>query len=134
MNEVPEDLMSDVAWSFSKVVSGGQDDFSKEVIKYNNKIENPIDEKQFTQSLPLNKIVIEYEYYIEEDSEWVETVEQFEISANNGQLSESEILYKIHAHTHSNLKGMDHCFFEGLEYTDEDHEDGIPIYEMILGS
>lgn len=134
MKSVPEELMGDIAWRFSKVVNGDRNDFFQSIVKYNLDIDNPINETEFTQELPISKIIVQYEYAVEEDSDWVEEMDTIEIIADKGKLSCLEMLHKIHIQAHANLKDLDHCYFEGLEYTEENSDDGTPIYEVILGS
>lgn len=123
--EFPKDLLGDVYWSFGGKVFETEAEFNKEIRQYQIDIKKKDDwqpEKIVLKS-PLVKVI--YEYW-EEDDEVVKTVE---ISADNGEyFSAGELLFKIHNLVTENLRGMDHCFFEGLSLNKP------PTYWLSLGS
>ena len=82
-----------------------------------------------------NRILIQYEYWDDEEEDIIE--EQIMLQAdNNKYFTTAELLYKVHNEVHDKLEGDDHIFFEGLELFDNESEEypGIPYYFIFQGS
>jgi hypothetical protein len=68
-----------------------------------------------------------------DDDEYTDYVA--ELAADNGtHFTARELLLKLNNEVAPRLKGVDHCYYEGLFLTDEVDEDGVPLYEMMQGS
>jgi hypothetical protein len=68
-----------------------------------------------------------------DDEEYTDFVA--ELASDNGtHFTAGELLLKLNNEVAPRLKGMDHCYYEGLFFTDQVGEDGVPVYEMMQGS
>lgn len=53
---------------------------------------------------------------------------------DGARFTAGELLLKLNNAVAAHLKGMDHCYFEGLFLTEDPPEEGVPLYEMMQGS
>lgn len=116
--------------------------------------------EQFTDAAEFNRRVSEYHALGGDDDTWepdevvfpapalrvayfgVESPDDdeysdFEVqlrSDDGAQFTAGELLLKLHNAVAPHLKGVDHCYYEGLYLTDAPLEDGVPLYEMMQGS
>lgn len=136
-NTMPKELLNDVAWSFAQKRFGSLPEFAEALAEYNAEIfEKPFIDV-WTNKLQLvgNRILIQYEYWDDEEEDIIE--EQIMLQAdNNKYFTTAELLYKVHNEVHDKLEGDDHIFFEGLELFDNELKEypGIPYYFIFQGS
>ncbi len=121
----PKSIMRDVYWSFGGKVFDSQTEFDAKVRQYQIDIKEKDDWEPAKIVLTCGVVNLIYEFW-EDDDEVEKTIE---IKAQNGEFfTASELLFKIHNQVTENLRGMDHCFFEGLSL------DKPPTYWLSLGS
>lgn len=68
-----------------------------------------------------------------DDEEYTELMADLRSDDGSG-FTAGELLLKLNNAVAGHLKGMDHCYFEGLFLTDAPVEEGVPVYEMMQGS
>lgn len=68
-----------------------------------------------------------------DDEEYTDFVAKL-ASDSGTHFTAGELLLKLNNEVAPRLKGVDHCYYEGLFFTDEVGEDGVPVYEMMQGS
>jgi len=123
--EFPKNLLRDVYWSFGGQVFENRTEFSEKIRQYQIDIKDKDDwepEKIVLQTPFINLI---YDFW--EGEEEVEKTVEIK-SDNDEYFTASELLFKIHNLVTENLRGMDHCFFEGLSLNKP------PTYWLSLGS
>lgn len=130
--KLPEKIMKDVYWAFTK---GGFEDFEKfkkQVKSYHVRIKGENVWQPDEVVFPHPSIQISYEYWSADGEE--EFDEIFEIEADNGNfLTAGELLFKINNTVAEKVSRGDHVFFEGLNLSENQH-DGKAFYWMYLGS
>lgn len=130
--DLPEKLMKDVYWAFSKGVFGNREEFDEKVRDYHIRIKGEDVWRSNEEIFPHSSIQICYEFWAENGEEEIEAF--FEIEADNGEtFSAGELLFKINNAVAENVSRGDHIFFEGLTLSKETH-DGKPFYWLYLGS
>ncbi|HEX6372687.1 MAG TPA: hypothetical protein VF006_27450 [Longimicrobium sp.] len=85
-------------------------------------------------ALPVPRVRVAY-FGLEspDDDEYTDFVA--ELASDNGtHFTANELLLKLNNAVAPRLAGVDHCYFEGLFFTDQVGEDGVPTYEMMQGS
>lgn len=131
MPELPKSLMSKVAWSFTKEPYPTREAFAEAYRDYCERVfggERPLNEGV---ALPIPVVRIQYHCWRgNNDVEPVVTL----TSDNPAGFPELELLYKIHNATVEDLRGMDHHFFEGLNFGNPGNEENPPLYWVRLGS
>jgi hypothetical protein len=85
-------------------------------------------------ALPVPRVRIAY-FGLESPDDDEYTDMTVDLAADNGtHFTARELLLKINNAVAAQLDGVDHRYFEGLFFTDEVGEDGVPVYEMMQGS
>lgn len=131
-NELPEKLMRDVYWAFTKGIFKGAEDFDKAVRDYQIAIKKIDDWKPERVIFSHSSIQISYEYWSADGEEEFEEV--FVLEADNGNsFTAGELLFKINNTVAENVSRGDHIFFEGLSLSETKY-DGKPFYWLSLGS
>lgn len=68
-----------------------------------------------------------------DDDEYTDYVS--ELASDSGtHFTARDLLLKLNNAVAPRLEGVDHCYFEGLFFTDHVDDDGVPLYEMMQGS
>lgn len=138
----PNWLLADVAWSFSQDIPDSPADLVVKVEQYNNAIsDEAFDKTLLMAESPFNKLNVMYQYaemrvvggpY--DDVEWVDIEKKVTIDGNCKRLTYGEILWQVHKAAYADVLDQDHHFFEGLSLLKEKDEDGLPLYDVSLGS
>lgn len=127
-------LMPDVAWSFREGSYENQKLFVEAVYQYNDELDSPIPEFYFQTSLPVSRVSVSYNYWVEKDDDWAEFREFVTIDSESGMLSLGELLFKLHEAVRPNLADQDRSYFEGLEFTSSGSTDQEYSFKLVLGS
>lgn len=125
-------ILSNILWSFGNAFTGTQEDFNKELKKYNTDIiyDSKINTSEIASVFP--QIIIQYYHWSKENNDIVECDFILE-SDNRKYFTVGELLYKIHNKVYEVLKDEDYKFFEGLELW-EGEDPNIPLYLLKQGS
>jgi len=147
MSEREETIPLMVQWSFAVPASKDMEKFLSDLKKYNEeivsemsvfnpfRIQNYIGRIMLGRNTRLEKLIVNYEYTIETQSgEWEVKRNTVVINPGTGSLKVGELIYYIHHSARSNLADQDHCFLEELYLSEDDSDEGIPVYELFLGS
>lgn len=123
-----------VVWSFFRGEQFGDPaEFDRRVREHHREVAEE-DTWDPDEVVPLPRIRVKY-FGVEspEDDEYTDLVA--ELQADDGvQFTARELLLKLNNAVAPHLRGVDHCYFEGLFLTDDPPEDGVPVYEMMQGS
>jgi len=129
----PEDVLTDVLWSFRTNKFESLELFSKALLEYNTRIKpnSSIDiDRIFNRS---KEITVGYMYWGEnEDGEEDQFEESFVVKTTNSKgFSLKEFLYKVHNEICEQMEDEDNVFFEGLTPFDDGTE--RPFYLINQG-
>ncbi|WP_024482386.1 tetratricopeptide repeat protein [Cellulophaga baltica] len=129
----PEDVLTDVLWSFRTDKFESLELFSKALLEYNTRIKpnSNIDiDRIFNRS---KEITVGYMFWGEnEDGEEDQFEESFVVkTTNNKGFSVKEFLYKVHNEICEQMEDEDNVFFEGLTPYDDGTE--RPFYLINQG-
>lgn len=127
----PKYLFKDIYWSFAMGSISTAEAFVSEMEQYYKAISGrkfPLRWNDLVFDYP--KMELQYVKYTDDEVE-----EPFElIEADNGQnFTVKELLFKVHK-VGVNLQNDDNCYFEGLLYSEDENDDGVPIYFLMSGS
>lgn len=138
---LPQRIMQNIYWTFSKGSIPDANTFAIEVATYHQAVSGrafPFNWDEIVFDHP--KIDVQYVIYIEnsddDDDENLDYTEPFvELTANNLQsFTLRELLHKINQGVVGDLQDKDNCYFEGLIYSGQENDSGVPIYFMVTGS
>jgi hypothetical protein len=130
----PENILPDVAWSFRQALPENYSAFLFELNQYAKEIGAALREVELSSKLPFSFVDIRYEYGVQSPTGvWDDVVKILRLRPSEA-MTRGELLYEIHRACHAFLKDQDHCYYEGLWLLNEENEQGIPFYEMYLGS
>lgn len=130
--DLPEKLLKDVYWAFTRGVFENREEFDEQVRDYRIRITGEDVFKPNDEVFPRSTIQICYEFWTENGDDQIEEI--FELEADSGEtFSAGELLFKINNIVAKKVSRGDHVFFEGLNLSEEKH-DGKPFYWMYLGS
>jgi hypothetical protein len=109
-------------------------EFNRRVAEYHTEVggEDTWDPDEVVLSAPGIRIAY-FGVESPDDEEYTEFTAELR-SDDVTQFTAGELLLKLNNTVAPHLKGMDHCYFEGLFLTDEPPVDGVPVYEMMQGS
>ena len=128
-------LLQDIAWSFSEPVPSSPEELVDAVESYHARLNLSFNRAELTDFSPFTCLDISYEYAVEvDDGDWDDVSVMVRVGDGSRKLAFAEILWRLHFHAHPVLKDQDHHFFEGLALLEEEIEEGIPAYEVYLGS
>ncbi len=84
----------------------------------------------------VTRLHVDYDHEVETDSgDWKEERRTFEIDGKGKNLTFGNLLFHIQKNTSEILGGEEKFNFpEGLELSEEITRDGVPVYELFLGS
>lgn len=133
--DYPQKIIQNIVWSFTKPPYETLEEFSKELIAYNEKItEEDFDIELYKPILHSGKVVIQYMYF---DDEGEEIEPNFVLESDNHIFfTIEELLFKVHNEIHEDLKDSDYVFFEGFllwEGENPNHPD-LPLYFLLQGN
>ena len=134
----PEQILTEIPWSFYGTVYSSIDDFKTELLEeFKNYKPEDLPAELFEVVLNVPVVVIQYMIYAEDDED-EEDEPQVLIKASNGSsFTGLELLFLINNAVTKALEDEDNLFFEGLTFaTDDDPEfpDGTPVYFLETGS
>ncbi len=135
MEDYPKKILQNILWNFNQDLFKSQEEFSKELIIYNEKVlGEDFDVELYKPILHSSQVVIQYLYY-NDDGEEIEP--DFLLKADNNMFfTIEELLFKIHNEVCNNLEDADNVYFEGLllwEGENPNYPD-IPLYFLLQGS
>ena len=133
---LPEFLFENVSWSFSEPIPKSPPDLIVGVIKYYDEVYGEIFQRELlTAKSPFIRLNVTYEYAIQRASgKWDDIDETVRIDGNGTYLTYADILWQLHKAVYENVKDNNHHYFEGLDLSEDEDEEGVPIYKMWLGS
>jgi len=133
--EYPQKIMQNILWSFSKPPYIKTENFSKDLIAYNQEITGKsFDIELYKPILHSGKVVIQYMYF---DDEGEEIEPNFVLEADNQSFfTIEELLFKVHNKVHENLNDSDNIFFEGFLLWEGENPNNpdLPLYFLLQGS
>ena len=146
--DLPESISFIVEW---RLVEGAPNDLEEFValVRSENKVMmkeagffNPIRWLNYYGRLRLgaksglSHLYITYEYAVEQPSgEWEDEKKTIEIKSENGNMTIGELLFRIQHQTGPELNHDDVFYFpEELIRSDEGFREGVPSYDLFLGS
>ncbi|MCR6475171.1 hypothetical protein NU688_03295 [Variovorax sp. ZS18.2.2] len=132
MKQMPNTILPDLAWSFSRDTPESIAEWEEALLAYGEDVGMPVERESLWLVLPVRALDVQYTYWVF-DNEWQPKSKVVSVRASR-LLSCSEILFEVHKSSHAELKDQDHRFFEGLELLDEVFEEDVPAYRMLLGS
>lgn len=128
----PKSIMRSVLWSFNGERFSDVKAFDAELVQYSIDIQGENRWEPDAVVLDSPTVEVLYEYWDLSGEEDREVEATLELSAANGKaFTALDLLFQLHNATVENLRGMDHCFFEGLSL---DSDSDKPRYFMYLGS
>jgi hypothetical protein len=129
---LPQNLLSDVFWSFSRGKFDTQEAFNAEVIQYQQDIAEKT-EHWHPDAIAIagyQQVCINYEG-LDEEAEALDDKSLVIETDNPEGFTNVELLFLIHNAVTEELSKIDHCFFEGLSF---DSFDEMPVYWLHQGS
>ena len=129
---VPDSIPPKLAWSFSEPIPASPQQLVEQLDAYARMLDRTLDRSELDQVFPGDKLDVNY-YDSWQFSLW-RTPKVIRIAAMGEQLTYADILFRLHRRLHLELKDRDHRYFEGLYLLDRQHDPGVPVYEMYLGS
>jgi hypothetical protein len=131
----PPTALVAVVWSFFKGEQFSDPaEFDRRVREYHVEVTEHDTWDPDEVALPAPRVRVTY-FGLEspDDDEYTDMVA--ELASDNGtHFTARELLLTLNNVVAPRLAGADHCYFEGLFFTDEVGEDGVPVYEMMQGS
>ncbi|MDR3014265.1 MAG: hypothetical protein LBV56_02425 [Delftia acidovorans] len=130
----PEKLLTDLYWSFAEPLPGNAQLMEAALREYHEGIECGIDERQLQSRLPLSGLDIIFKYHQRSaDGQWLELPAVVQIRRAIAPMP-AELLLELHFAVADLVSEQDHHFFEGLWLCEQQGSDGLPVYELYLGS
>jgi hypothetical protein len=124
----PDDVMADVAWTFTGQPFRTQAEFESALKEYQADIKDDTSWDPSELVLLAPRVVVRHEEG--EDEEDCEVT----LNANDGKVfSAGELLFKVHNAFVNQLDGLDHHFFEGFSL-EADESKKFPVYVISMGS
>lgn len=129
--DLPSEVMSEVAWSFTGDVYSGREKFDQKVRKYQADIAGNAEWQPDQVVLPVANARIVYTC-----SEGDDDIEKMvDLNSDDGKaFTAGELLYKLHNAVVRQLSAVDRHFFEGLSLNSRPIAYEPPVYVMYLGS
>jgi hypothetical protein len=131
----PVTVMAAVLWSFGHGEQFSDPaEFNRRVSEYHVQVtdEDTWDPEEVVFPAPALRVAY-FGLASPGDDEYTDFEEH--LRADDGaRFTAGELLVKLNNAAAPHLKGVDHCFYEGLYLTDAPLEDGVPLYEMMQGS
>jgi hypothetical protein len=128
-----EDIMGEVAWSFTDDPFLDLDTFSNEVKNYHSYVFDGNTERWDPEEVVLEApiVAIVFSYLDQEDNTILVT---FRLKARNGKnFTAVDLLFQVHNKTVARLRETKYKYFEGFEFIEKE-ENSVPCYEILLGS
>ena len=147
MSEREETIPLMVQWSFAEPASEDIEEFISHLKTYNKemvsemglfnifRLQNYFGRLMLANDTKLDEVIIYYEFAIETPSgEWEDKRKSIEIKSETGTLKVGELIYHVHHAAKTDLADQDHCYLEEISLSEDDTGEGIPVYELFLGS
>ena len=129
---LPESLLTDIHWSFSEPPPVTPLDLLEEARQYAADIGAPDVTSMLGRALPVADLVVHCRYDVRNaQGVWVESSRQHRVVSASGPLTGADLLWEIHIAFADAVGRGDKHYFEGLELMSID---GVPVYELVLGS
>jgi hypothetical protein len=109
------------------------DKFLLEVRQYGTRVHVPVIESELAMRLPFAAVDVHYKYSVLSAGAWVDVPATVHVRFAKAP-TYAELLYEIHRAAYGHLHDQDHCFFEGLWLREGSNAEGVPAYDMYLGS
>lgn len=130
----PVQILADMPWSFKEPTPKTLLDFVVALRDYSRDVGVPFQESLLHVRLPVSSMDVRYAYTVRASSGDWQYVEGLVRIRQSSPPSHAELLYYVHSKVHEKLVDQDHCFFEGFHLLEAELEEGVPAYEMYLGS
>jgi len=134
-HSLPPSIMPGIAWSFfDGEVFADPAEFNERVRERQEDVgaEEPWEPARVV--LPAPRVRITYFGVVSpDDDEYTEMSVEL-ASDDRAQFTAGELLFKINNAVAAHLRGVDHCYFEGLTISAPPAGDDPPVYEMHQGS
>lgn len=131
----PATALVAVVWSFFKGETFSDPaEFDRRVRAYHVEVtgEDTWDPDEVV--LPVPRVRVRY-FGMESPDDDEYTDFEAELASDTGtHFTARELLLKLNNVVAPRLEGMDHSYYEGLFFTDEVGDNGVPVYEMMQGS
>nr|WP_297351429.1 hypothetical protein [uncultured Caldimonas sp.] len=134
MHQLPAHVLPNLAWSFKEPTPKTFSAFVAALRNYSGDIDVPFQEALLHARLPVSSVDVRYEHAVRASSGDWQYVEELVRIRRASPPSYAELLYGVHAKVHEKLAAQGHCFFEGFHLLGTEFEQGVPAYEMHLGS
>jgi len=130
----PEKLLTDLYWSFQATLPGNAQLMEAALREYHEDVGCDFNEKALLARLPISSLNIIFKYDQRGiTGAWLKISEVVQIRRTAAP-TPSELLHELHFAVEDRLADQDHHFFEGLWLCDPKGADGLPVYELCLGS
>lgn len=132
--DYPEEIMSDVAWSFVGEKYQTQEQFIEAVNDYNEKLGTTEGWNPYATAIQCKEVTIQYSYWNDKEDE--EDEEDFNLVSTTSAFTNAELLFGIHNVVVGKLKHEDNHFFEGLTLWEGENPSNLnaPLYFLMQGS
>ena len=126
----PDELLSDVSWTFRGHVFADRATFDAAVAECQSDDSGEVwRPNEVILHAPRVRVSPDVHWHLTDDHPTAE------FAADNGaSFTAGELLFKVHNRFVSELQQMDHKYFEGLTLDEDSHPGETPVYELDLGS
>jgi len=134
-NVPPDKILPQLAWSFKEPVPASVEDLLKQLDAYAKSIKETVNKRELQKVFPGKQLDIQYKYAVQlPTGQWDTLKVVVRVKERGKPLTYGEILLQLHQASHQHLKNEDHHYFEGLYRLSRPFEQGVPAYEVYLGS